>query len=42
MGMDKSKPRKARRKSETITVGLVTVSIYKRQRPTVTGGKRAI
>ena len=42
MGMDKSKSRAAKRKPETVTVGLVTVSIYKRTRPTVTGGKRTI
>jgi integrase len=40
--MNERKPSNARRKPETVTVGLVTVSIYKRTRPTVTGGKRTI
>ena len=40
--MNERKPSNARRKPETVTVGLVTVSIYKRTRPTVTGGTRTI
>lgn len=40
--MNERKPSNARRKPETVTVGLVTVSIYKRTRPTVTGSTRTI
>lgn len=40
--MNERKPSKARRKPETVTVGLVTVTIYRRTRPTVIGGTRTI
>ena len=38
----KANEKRTKKKQETVTVGLVTVTIYKRTRATVTGGKRTI
>lgn len=40
--MGTSKPRKFRRKPDTVTIGSVTVKIYRRNRVTTNGGKRTV
>ncbi len=40
--MKKTNPRPARRKPDKVTIGNVTVKIYRRDRPTITGGTRTI